>query len=73
MAAQDAVVQTGTSRVKKFVREVKVEMKKVSWPNKQELIAYTGVVFVSVVAVAILIWAIDTVFTHVFRAIIKVG
>ncbi len=71
MAAQDAVVQTNSSKFKNFLREVKAEMKKVAWPKNKELIAYTGVVFISVVAVAVLIWVIDTAFTQAFRAIIK--
>lgn len=71
MAAQEAAVQTNTSRVKKFVREVRAELKKVAWPTRRELIAYTGVVFVSVVVVAALIWIIDTSFAGLLMAIIK--
>lgn len=71
MAAQETAIQTGASRWKKFLREVKAELKKVSWPNKKELTANTGVVFVSVIVVAALIWVIDTVFTEVLRLIIK--
>ena len=62
MAAQETAVQANGSRVKKFFREVKAEMRKVSWPNKKELIAYTGVVFISVVFIAALIGLIDGVF-----------
>ncbi|KYZ77698.1 preprotein translocase subunit SecE [Anaerosporomusa subterranea] len=71
MAAQETAVQTNTSRIKKFVREVRAELKKVSWPTRRELVAYTGVVFVSVVVVAALIWIIDTSFTGLLKAIIK--
>lgn len=71
MAVQEATVTTTTSRARKFFREVKAELKKVSWPNKQELISSTGIVFVSVVVVASLIWVIDTAFTELLRAIIK--
>lgn len=71
MAAQEMAVQTNTSRIKKYVREVRAELKKVSWPTRRELIAFTGVVFVSVVTVAALIWVIDTAFSGVLRAIIK--
>lgn len=71
MAVQDTAVQANSSRLKKFLREVKAEMKKVAWPNKKELASYTGVVFVSVILVSILIWIIDTGFTQAFRALIK--
>lgn len=71
MAAQETAIQSGSFRWKKFFREVKAELKKVSWPNRQELISYTGIVFVAVIVVAALIWGIDAVFNQVLRAIIK--
>lgn len=71
MAAQETAVQTGASRWKKFLREVRAELKKVSWPSRKELAANTGVVFVSVLVVGAMIWAIDTVFSQLLRAIIK--
>jgi len=71
MVAQEIAVKGSSSRSKKFLREVKAELKKVAWPSKQELISNTGVVFVAVVLVSCLIWAIDTVFTQVLRLIIK--
>lgn len=57
--------------MKRFLREVKAELKKVSWPDKKELSAYTGVVFISVVIAAIVIWLIDTVFTEALKALLK--
>lgn len=71
MAAQETAVQANATRWKRFLREVKAELKKVSWPNKKELASNTGIVFVSVVVVAAMIWLVDTVFTEVLRAIIK--
>jgi preprotein translocase subunit SecE len=71
MAAQETAIQNNPSRVKRFIREVKAEMKKVSWPNKQELVSYTGVVFVSVLIIGFLIWVVDASFAKVLRAIIK--
>lgn len=71
MAAQETAVQTKTSGLKKFVREVRAELKKVAWPTRRELVAFTGVVFVSVVVVSALIWIIDTSFSGLLMAIIK--
>ncbi|NLP41912.1 MAG: preprotein translocase subunit SecE [Veillonellaceae bacterium] len=71
MAAQETAVQTSVSRWKKFLREVRAELKKVSWPNKKELLSYTGIVFVSVVVVGALIWIIDTAFTEALKGLIK--
>jgi preprotein translocase subunit SecE len=71
MAAQEIAIQTRSSRIKRFLREVRAELRKVSWPDKKELSAYTGVVFISVLAVAAVIWVIDSGFTAALKALIK--
>ena len=71
MAAQETTVQGTTSRWKKFFREVKAELKKVSWPTRQELVSYTGIVFVSVIAVSILIWLVDLLFSELLHLILR--
>ena len=55
----------------RFMRETKVELKKVTWPTKQELIANTAVVLIAVVICAALIWVIDSFFNVVFRLILQ--
>lgn len=59
------------NKVRKFLRGAWVELKKVSWPNRQQLIAYTGVVLVSVVFVGVLIWIADSLLGKIIGAIIK--
>lgn len=49
--------------VTSFLSETKVELKKVTWPTKQELIANTIVVLIAVVLCAALIWVVDTFFS----------
>ena len=71
MAAQETAIQNKTFRIKRFLREVKAELKKVAWPDKKALSAYTGVVFISVVIVAVVIWAIDTAFTEILKVLIR--
>lgn len=69
----ETAVQEDTSRFSmiRFFREVKAEMKKVSWPSKKELISYTGIVFISVVFVCLLIWVYDTIFAKVLEVILR--
>ena len=50
-----------------FFRDVKVEMKKVIWPTKKEMITYTVMVFVTVIIVMAIIAAADGVFSQLFR------
>ena len=53
-----------------FVKEVRAELKKVSWPTNKELVSYTGVVGLAVVIVCALIWVCDTAFAKLFRIIL---
>ena len=53
-----------------FIREVRTELKKVSWPTNKELVSYTGVVGLAVVIVCVLIWVCDTAFAKLFRIIL---
>jgi len=46
-------------QVRQFIREVKVEMKKVSWPTRDELTGSTTVVFVTVAVISIYIFVVD--------------
>ncbi|MDN4527215.1 preprotein translocase subunit SecE [Fictibacillus sp. NE201] len=43
----------------KFLSDVKKEMKKVSWPKREELIRYTTVTLATVILMAIFFWVID--------------
>ncbi|MEA1972711.1 MAG: preprotein translocase subunit SecE [Candidatus Cloacimonadota bacterium] len=45
-----------------FFKGVKSELKRVSWPNRQELYSYTTVVIVVCVIVAIGLWFADSIF-----------
>ena len=72
MAVQEVAVQSRSrlARLTRFLREVKSELKKVSWPNKKELTANTIVVLVSVFLAATVIWIIDGFFAQILKAFI---
>ena len=71
MAVSDMTNVKKINGVSLFLREVKVELKKVTWPTKKQLIAYTVVVFITVFMIATLIWVIDSFFNVVFRLILQ--
>ncbi|MFN8125378.1 MAG: preprotein translocase subunit SecE [Candidatus Nanopelagicales bacterium] len=50
------------ARLSLFFREVIAELRKVIWPTRKELIAYTGVVIVFVVIMAAIVALMDYVF-----------
>jgi preprotein translocase subunit SecE len=54
-----AVSAKPVGRVRTFFREVRIEMKKVTWPPRKELVKSTGVVVVAVLIAAVFIGAFD--------------
>ncbi|MCG2711711.1 MAG: preprotein translocase subunit SecE [Candidatus Omnitrophica bacterium] len=59
------------NKIKKFVTDVKLEMLKVSWPARNELLNSAIVVLVSVGLLAAVIAAVDLVYTFMIGVIIK--
>lgn len=58
-------------RVKKLYRGVTSEIKKVHWPNRRELTAYTAVVLLSVFIVGFAIWIIDSGVSLIMGQLLK--
>lgn len=52
-------------RIKRFLKEVRAELRKVVWPNRKELTTYTIVVIVSVAVVAVFISLVDLGFGQI--------
>jgi preprotein translocase subunit SecE len=57
--------------VNEYIKDVRVEMSKVSWPTRAELRESTVVVIVMVFLVAILIGVIDRGLSIAFEALLK--
>jgi preprotein translocase subunit SecE len=55
-----------------YVKDVRVEMSKVSWPSREELRESTLVVIVMVFVIAIFIGAVDRALSYAFEQIIKI-
>jgi preprotein translocase subunit SecE len=51
------------TKPRQFLKEVRQELKKVAWPSRQELWAYTVVVLVSVVVLTAFVFGLDYVFS----------
>ena len=65
MAVPETTGVKNAGGITRFMRETKVELKKVTWPTKQELIANTAVVLIAVVICAALIWVIDQMHSNI--------
>lgn len=54
-----------------FLKEVKVELKKVSWPDRNELLGSTTVVIMTVFILAVFIGICDFIFSKLIHTIIR--
>lgn len=55
----------------RFLYEVRLEMKKVTWPTRKEITGSTVVVIVTVIIVAIYLGIIDNILQYAIRLLIK--
>lgn len=58
------------NRIVKYFREARAEMRKVTWPTRQEALHLTGIVLAVTVAMSIMLWVLDILFTGVVSALI---
>ncbi|OEF96460.1 preprotein translocase subunit SecE [Vulcanibacillus modesticaldus] len=54
-----AGIKNGFNSVVNFIREGVKELKKVRWPNRKELVAYSNIVIWTVVFITIFFFVID--------------
>jgi preprotein translocase subunit SecE len=55
------------NKISTFLKEVRLEMKKVNWPSRQETIQYTLIVIGVSVAVAIYLGGLDFLFSFLLN------
>ena len=59
------------SKTINFLKEVKVELKKVSWPDRNELVGSTVIIIITVAMVAVFIGICDFIFSKLIHIIIR--
>jgi preprotein translocase subunit SecE len=57
----------------KFLREVKAELVKVTWPSRKETLVTTGLVFAMAAVAALFFFVVDQVIGLGVRALFSVG
>ena len=57
----------------KFVREVRSEVQKVTWPSRKETMVTTGLVFAMAALAAIFFFIADQIFSVAVRALFGIG
>ena len=63
------IKSTQGDRFLHFLRETRIELRKVVWPTREETLKTTGIIMIAVVVVAIFLWIIDAFFTWGVRSI----
>jgi len=56
--------------MRKFMSEVKVEAKKVTWPERKETMQSTLMVFIMVIFVALFLWLVDSSLSWLVQQVI---
>jgi preprotein translocase subunit SecE len=56
-------------KIKEFLEDVRKEMKKVSWPDQDELVDYTIVVVIFTILLSAFIFAVDQVYSTILETI----
>ncbi|MFA6526981.1 MAG: preprotein translocase subunit SecE [Candidatus Babeliales bacterium] len=59
------------NKVMTFFNEVKAELKKVTWPMRDELVGATAIVCIVVAVFAILLGTMDAFFSYIIGTVIK--
>ena len=60
-------IETG----KQFLREVKTELKKVTWPSRKDTLSGTAIVLVAVFIIAIFLGIVDSALSALIRELLK--
>ena len=58
-------------KVKQFFKEFRVEMKKVTWPTRKEIMASTGVVLFVVLLISLYLGLADTLLSRFVRVLLS--
>ena len=67
--APGAPTKRQRTKPREFIKEVIAELRKVAWPTRQEVVAYSTVVLVAVIVIAAIIFGMDFVFTKAVLAL----
>ncbi len=61
------------SRIWQFLKEVRAELKRVSWPTREQMVAFTTVTLITTVALTLFVFVIDIGFKRGLLAILELG
>ncbi|WDU83354.1 preprotein translocase subunit SecE [Caloramator sp. Dgby_cultured_2] len=71
MSAEVKVNKVGENKVMKYFRELRAEFKKITWPERKEVVNTTGIVLGTLAIFTLMIWIMDSVFGTLLRKILE--
>lgn len=60
------------TRAKRFFKESKAELKKVTWPSKEQLMHNTGIIIVFIAIITIILSVLDVAFAKLFQVLTNI-
>lgn len=58
-------------KVLNFIRESREELKRVTWPDREEVTSFTMVVIISVVIISLFLWFVDTLLGKLINTVMN--
>jgi preprotein translocase subunit SecE len=58
-------------RIKDYLKGVRSEVDRVSWPTRQEVISLTALILLLVVVLTAYIWGVDTILKAILRLFVQ--
>ena len=58
-------------KLKNYLQGVRNEVKRVSWPTRQEVISFTILVIILVFVLTLYIWGVDRVIEAILRVLVR--
>lgn len=71
MSAEVKVNKVGENKVMKYFKELRAEFKKITWPERKEVVNTTGIVLGTLAIFTLMIWIMDSVFGTLLRKILE--
>jgi preprotein translocase subunit SecE len=59
-------------KIASFLKGVRGEVSRVSWPSRAEVISLTGLILLVVVIMTIYIWGVDTIVQAILRVFVQI-
>lgn len=67
MADTNVTKKSGGNKIARYFKECKAELKKVTWPSKEQLIHNTGIILVFIAIVTVILSLLDAGFAKLFQ------